>query len=87
MSIDPRVLAQIGGGGQPVMMQSPTAQREAMQIQMTFANVQIAQNIVMSQYLFQDEKDGAVDAKELRAVAKEMILAYLKGLTAGTIET
>jgi hypothetical protein len=86
MSLDPRLLAQMGAGGQPVMMQSPTAQREAMQIQMTFANIQIAQNLVMSQFLFEDEKSGDADAKELRTAAKTMLKNYLAGLQTGMIE-
>jgi hypothetical protein len=81
--MDHRALAGAGG---LAMVQSPTAQREAMQIQMTFANIQIAQNLVMSQFLFEDEKRGDADAKELRTAAKTMLKNYLAGLQTGTIE-
>jgi hypothetical protein len=82
--LDPR--AALHGAGGMAMVQSPTAQREAMQIQMTFANIQIAQNLVMSQFLFEDEKSGDADAKELRTAAKTMLKNYLAGLQTGTIE-
>ena len=60
-------------------MQSMTAQMEAMKIQQTFATLQMCQNLVLSQYLYQDERDGDVAAKALRSKAKVLIQTFLDG--------
>lgn len=62
---------------QPV--QSMTAQMEAMKVQQTFATLQMCQNLVLSQYLYEDEKQGADDAKKLRTTAKALIQTFLDG--------
>jgi hypothetical protein len=74
MSVD---LGRLGMTAQA--MPSLTAQMEAMKVQQTFATLQMCQNLVLSQYLYQDEKDGSADAKCLRATAKALIQTFLDG--------
>lgn len=64
-------------GAMPV--QSLTAQMEQMKVQQTFATLQMCQNLVLSQYLYQDEKDGDEAAKSLRAKAKSLLQVFLDG--------
>ncbi len=64
------------------MVASPTAQREAMQMQQHYANIQVLQNIVMAQVLWEDEKSGAEDAKAIRAIAKAKLREMLDGMAA-----
>jgi len=66
-----------GMTAQPV--QSMTAAMEQMKVQQTFATLQMCQNLVLSQYLYQDEKDGDDAAKTLRAKAKSLLQIFLDG--------
>lgn len=79
MSVD---LRSMMAGAQA--MPSMTAQMEAMKLQQTFATLQIAQNLVMSNVLLDDEKLSRAegeenDAKKLRATAKALIQTFLDG--------
>lgn len=66
--------------GGAVSMPSMTAQMEAMKMQQTFATLQVAQNLVLSQYLYADEVENkSEDAKAVRTKAKALILAFLDG--------
>ena len=66
--LDPRQMA---------MVQSPTAQREQMAMQQTFANVQFASNLVMSNVLIEDKTDSGV---ALREAAKQVLITYFANL-------
>lgn len=81
--IDPR---RLNAGG-AMVIPSPSeveAQREMqlqqMQIQQTFATLQMCQNLVMSQYLYEEAyTQKNEDAKKLRTTALKLVQTFLDG--------
>lgn len=76
------------GAGGAVIMPTLTQQQEALDLQnkqlalqQTYANLQIAQNLAMSQYLYLDEVENKDEAaKKVRGLAKKLIIKFMEDL-------